>query len=52
MSFISFWSYVDICFQYTKLFKVSWKGNTGILICLDFITIKVIYFIVLLPENF
>lgn len=54
-SFISFWNYVDISSQDTKLFKDNWKVNTGTLIFLGFITIKVIYyayFIVLLHENF
>lgn len=55
LSVTSFWNYADIGSQDTELFKGSWKVNTGTLICLGFITIKVIYyvyFIVLLPENF
>lgn len=55
LSFASFWNYVDICSQDTKLFKDNWKVNTGTLICLGFTTIKVIYyvyFVVLLLANF
>jgi len=54
LPFVSFWNYVDICSQDTKLFKDSWKVNTRTLICLGFITIKVIYyvyFIVLVHKN-
>lgn len=45
LSFIRFWNYVNICSQDTKLYKDSWKVNTGTLICPGFITIKVIYYV-------
>lgn len=45
LSFTSFWNYVDICSQDTKLFKDNWKVNTGTLICLGLTTIKVIYYV-------
>ena len=40
LSFISFWNYIDICSQDTKLFKDNWKVNTGTLIFLGFMGIS------------
>lgn len=52
--FITFGNYVDICSQDTKLFKDGWKVDTGSLICLAFIAVKVIYYVyfIVLAVNF